>query len=119
MVYDLRGLFEGVRRRLAHNPALELADVAADLKVERHTIEGAVREVTGKSFRRFRRDIRLQVALDALTSRPEQSIKEIAFHAGFRSTQAFARFIRKAYGCSPTDLRRGLNPAGDSPRFVK
>jgi AraC-like DNA-binding protein len=121
MAYELRGLFDRAVAILEGNPRQSIKAVSQALRVERHTLEKAFWLSAGKSFRQFRRDAVLARAKELLASRPNVPVKEIAFLLGYSSERAFARFIRKALGCSPCELRRALlglpqPPAGSGRR---
>lgn len=81
-----------------------LNDIARELGVERHTIERAVRSVTGRGFRDLQQTILLEIATSRL--REGRSIKEVAFDLGFGSPQAFHRFVRRSSGRTPASLNR-------------
>ncbi|NWG14156.1 MAG: AraC family transcriptional regulator [Acidobacteria bacterium] len=87
-------------------PRIALRDLASDTALERHTIERAVREATGLSFRAYQRERLLTAALSLLADRPRRSIKEIAIAIGYRAPEAFSRFVRRATGSTPGEIRR-------------
>lgn len=104
MAYDLARLHELVRRELHADPRLSLSELSRRLGACRQTLEKAVRAETGKSFRDLRRELLASKASNLLAGGPYQ-IKEIAYVLGYKSPQAFARFVRTARGCSATQLR--------------
>jgi len=81
-----------------------LTEVAAEIGVERHTIEKVLRATTGQNFRELQRIMLLERA-NLLTAQGK-TIKEIAFELRFGSPQSFHRFIRKTCGKTPSLLRR-------------
>lgn len=110
MAYDLQGMFLRINRQLRASPGLSLEQLADSIKVERHTIEKAVKTVTGKTFRELRGDILLEHAKMLLGNNPNQSIKEVAFQLGYRSQRSFSRFIKASAGCSPKEFRQMKMP---------
>ena len=56
MSYDLVSIGALVHSRLTANPAIRLSEIAAELKVDRHTIGRALQLRFGRSFRELRRD---------------------------------------------------------------
>jgi adenylyl-sulfate kinase len=80
-----------------------LTELAAEIGVERHTIEKVLRATTGQSFRELQRTMLLERA-NALAAQGK-AIKEIAFELRFGSPQSFHRFIRKTSGRTPSLLR--------------
>lgn len=107
MAYDLRLLAERVEAYLSASPRKLLRDVAAELGVDRHTVERAVRDRTGKTFRQLQREALAAEALKLLTSEPPRSVKEVCFLLGYRSSSGFST--------SPACLREpptGIRKAG-------
>jgi AraC-like DNA-binding protein len=109
LAYDLYALFLSVSRDLQSVPCPSLEELSQRLDVERHTLERAVRGATGTNFRDFRSRMRLEQAKNVLRTRPNQTIKEVAFSLGFHSPRAFCRFVKAASGCSPKEVRRQLS----------
>lgn len=105
MAYDLPRLFHQIKSDLASNPRVSLAALSLKLKVERHTIEKAVRAMDGRRFRDLRNELMLGRAKALLSADVTLSIKEVAYLLGYRSPQAFARFVRGVSGSSPGGLR--------------
>jgi AraC-like DNA-binding protein len=107
VAYDLEGLFCRILTQLHSMPNIRLQDLSRRLRIERHTIEKAVKNLSGKTFREFRAQLLLQEATRLLGDNPAQSIKEVAFSLGYNSQRSFCRFIKSTAGCSPTQLRNG------------
>src|SRR5262249_41226801 len=103
--YDRHELFVRIRQRMEVSPFLQLVDLSDALRIERHTIEKAVKEATGSTFRDLRAEILLKRAIRLLGDNPGHSIKEISFSLGYNSQRSFCRFVRTTAGCSPTELR--------------
>lgn len=106
MSYDLAGLFERICTALSACPRAPLAALAEELRVERHTLERAVREVTGASLRALRAKTLVKVSGDLLRSQPQLSVKEVAARAGYPSARTFARAFKRASGVSPSAFAR-------------
>lgn len=98
-------LFQCVARATAER-RVTLTEVAREVGVERHTVERVVRSITGLSFRELQRNLLSERA--NLLLEQGRAIKEIAFEVGYGSPQSFHRFIRKAYGITPSCLRRSV-----------
>jgi two-component system, response regulator YesN len=105
MAYDLVGIFIRVNHHLRTVPGASLEEIAASMKVERHTIEKAVKKATGKTFREVRTRILVEHARDLLDRNPNHTIKEVAFQLGYQSQRSFSRFIKSVVGCSPREFR--------------
>jgi sulfate adenylyltransferase len=83
---------------------LTLSEVARLVGVERHTVEKAVRSVTGQTFRQLQRSLLIERAKLLLAQ--GRSIKEVAFDLGFASPQSFHRFVRSTSGKTPSWFRQ-------------
>jgi AraC-like DNA-binding protein len=110
MAYNHGKIVGRLRRLLTENVRLRLLEASRELGVERHTVEKALKEVTGRSFREYRQQILLEEALRLLAQEASLSTKQIAVHLGYGSGTAFARFVRTQTGFSPTELRRQAEP---------
>jgi transcriptional regulator GlxA family with amidase domain len=106
MPYDLERLFETIDARVSDSPDLTLHDLARRLLVDRHTIEKAVHYVHDRSFRDFHRRKRLEKALALFADHGELSCKQVSAAVGFRSADAFTRFVKSMTGKTPTQLRK-------------
>ncbi len=111
MAYNLARVFCEVEARLQADPALTLGELAADLAVNRHTIEAAVRAREGISFREWKRRIVLSQARRSLLQDTTSPIKQISQSLGYRSASAFSRFIKARSGGTPAQIRNGRIPA--------
>lgn len=105
MAYHLVQLAGVVRKDLDAEPRVTLAQLSRRLGVCRQTLEKAVRAATGKSFRQWRAESLAVKACGLLAADGTHSIKEISYTLGYRSPQAFARFVRNACGFSPSQVR--------------
>lgn len=105
MSYNLSQVRAAVQNLLRDDPSLPLAQVSERLKVERHTIERAFR-LAGTTFRRFREDVAVQLAVDLLTGQGGRplSVKEVSSRLGYTSS-AFTRMIRRRLGTTPSAVR--------------
>lgn len=106
MIYDYCALFDSISLALRRDPRIRLCELSVQLRVERHSVERAVRLQTGQNFRALKRSLMFDRACDLLTHKPSCSIKEIAFSLGYRSPRSLARFIRALSGETPKALRR-------------
>lgn len=106
MAYHTEPLAQIVRARLALHPCLSLSEIARELGVSRHALSRALRNIHGASFRQLRCAAMSQAAESLLSDQPHKSVKEIAFSLGYRSPQAFSRFVKNKNGLSPKGIRR-------------
>jgi AraC-like DNA-binding protein len=106
MAYQRSCIFLKVESFLLVNPHSRLSDLSRKLHVERHTIEKSIREATGLSFRAHQKSRVLERAMQLLSQEGELSEKQIAALLGYRSLEAFCRFVRNATGRTPGQIRR-------------
>jgi len=84
---------------------LTISTIAASLDVSASTFTHTYKKVCGETFRETVYEWRLE-RLQALLERPDLSIKEMTSMLGFSHQSYLCAFIKKATGCSPTQLRR-------------
>lgn len=113
MAYQLASLARLVLERLRLSAGTSLAGAAHELKVERHTLERALRKATGKTFRELRAEVVGKKAVALLSAEPNRSVKEVAFSLGYQSPRAFSRFLKRTLGSTPAAarLRAALAPS--------
>ncbi len=104
MTYDLTCLFLEAEARLSESPQLHLYELAAELGVSCRTVETALRLGCGKTYRQLKKQKRLARAR-TLLKRPSLSRKEIAALVGYRSAEAFSRFVKSCTGKPPSRFR--------------
>ncbi|MBN1568607.1 MAG: helix-turn-helix domain-containing protein [Acidobacteria bacterium] len=104
MAYNRRMLLKEVDDLISKNPRIRLSEIASSLKVNRHTIENAMRSSRKLSFRDYRRRELMQMVRSML-SWPHASIKEVGIKLGYGSAASFCRFVQQSTGKSPSQLR--------------
>lgn len=57
------------------------------------------------TFSKWRIDLRMKEAHRLLTECPELTVMEVLYKVGYNDRTNFYRHFRRAYGCSPSDLR--------------
>jgi transcriptional regulator GlxA family with amidase domain len=107
MAYDLHRIFLQVRHNLELTPSMSLAQLSRNLRIERHTVEKAVKRAIGVTFREFRNGVLLRRAQDLLRDESNRTIKEVAFALGYRSQGSLSRFIRIMTGNSAKMIKTG------------
>ena len=105
MTYNRRMLLKEVDDLIATTPRIRLSEIARSLGVDRHTIENAMRTTRDTSFREYKRQELLQVAM-AMLNQPDVSVKEIGIKLGYSSAASFSRFVQQSTGKSPSQLRK-------------
>jgi AraC-like DNA-binding protein len=97
-------LFHEIDLALSENPALLLCEISRNFGVDRHNVERAVRIHAGTTFREFKKCKLLEKAANLLEA--GYYVKEVAAMLGYRSPEAFTRFVKTATGKTPRSLRQ-------------
>jgi transcriptional regulator GlxA family with amidase domain len=105
MTYNQRKLLKELEALVSSTPRIRLSEIARTLGVDRHTIENAMRSSRNTSFRDYKRQELMQMAL-AMLNQPDISVKEIGIRLGYASAASFSRFVQQSTGKSPSQLRR-------------
>jgi AraC-like DNA-binding protein len=106
MAYDTKTLLAEIDSILQSKPHVSLVALTKRLTVERHTIEKAIRDQRKVSFRQYRTEKMLEKTFRIMSERRGSSIKQIAVALDFTTAATFTRFVKRASGMTPTDLRR-------------
>lgn len=93
--------------------AVDIAALAAGMALSPSTLQRLVQRSFGCSVQAFVRRHRLESARAALLE-GRDNIARIAWRAGYGSPANFATAFGRAFGCRPSDLRRGGKPRGDA-----
>lgn len=93
-----------VERALTADPGASLGTITDQLRVDRHTVTRILREKRQCTFREFRARHVNRSSYYLLKS-SNLSIKEIAEKLGFATPRAFSRFVTRATGSRPKDIR--------------
>ena len=89
------------------DPSLGLDALAFKLGISSRVITHAIKQETGKSFRIFMRDLRVQVAMQIIdASRGKKPLAVVVEEAGFGSRKTFERAFRSACDKSPSEYAR-------------
>lgn len=91
-----------------------LADAAKSVHLSRRQFTDLFRRVTGSSWCRYIRTLRLEHAVRLLTN-TDKSVIAVAFEAGFEDLSQFHHNFKETYGCTPSTYREmhrvpALNP---------
>ena len=106
MTYSPGALIVAIDAKLALRPRIRLDNLARELQVERHSIEKLIRRVARVSFREYRNEKLLTRALALLREPGSLTVKQIAYILDYRSPGAFTRFVKRATGLTPAQIRR-------------
>ena len=102
--YDL---IQPVIERIQKHPEQELSLGEAARLAGRSlsTVTRLFKKVTGRSFKQYQVNYRLELAADHLQSMPNHPVAEIALAVGYDDALYFSRVFRKQFNCSPSDYR--------------
>ncbi|MBL7016029.1 MAG: PocR ligand-binding domain-containing protein [Kiritimatiellales bacterium] len=102
--YDL---IEPVIERIHTRPEepLSLTEAARLSNRSPSTVSRLFKKITGRSFKQYQTDSRLQFAAELLTASSNLPVSEVARRAGFEDPFYFSRIFHKYTGFSPSDYR--------------
>lgn len=84
---------------------ISIADVADALSYHESYINRIIKRETALSFHKYLVTVRLNKALNLLTSGNEISVEEVALKVGFQDSKYFATCFKKHYGISPSKAK--------------
>lgn len=87
------------------NKPIKISDIAKKSGYSLWYFQRVFKEYTGETIGNFFTKMKLEMALDLLTTSNE-SIGEISYLVGFSSHQVFTRRFSQVYGYTPIDVRR-------------
>lgn len=90
---------------------LSLSSLAGFLRVTTHKLSDCINSSFNKSFYEYINDFRVKYAAQQLIEKPEESITDIFYAAGFTTKSTFYSYFKKSYGCTPTQYRKNMNSA--------
>jgi AraC-like DNA-binding protein/mannose-6-phosphate isomerase-like protein (cupin superfamily) len=90
-----------------------LADAAKSVHLSRRQFTDVFRKVTGQSWCRYIRTLRLEHAVRLLTN-TDKSVIAVAFEAGFEDLSQFHHNFKENYGCTPASYRENHRVNGAS-----
>ncbi len=104
MAYRQEKLVQLVLDLVRQVPGMTAAEASERLRVHRHTLQRALKS-NGCSFALIRRASVLERLGRHFAAAECTSLKQVWTELGFSSASAFARYIRRATGKSPSELR--------------
>ncbi|MDF7823398.1 PocR ligand-binding domain-containing protein [Pontiellaceae bacterium B12227] len=102
--YDL---IAPVIEQIQEHPELELQLDEASRLVGRSasTVSRVFKKVTGRSFKQYQVNHRLELAAVQLKAKPNSPVAEIAMAVGYDDALYFSRVFKKQFHCSPSEYR--------------
>lgn len=92
-----------VKKKMKHD--LQLPDIAREVGMSRSYFSRCFRDITGKTFQDYVRDLRIEQA-KKLLRHTKRSISWIAAESGYPNERYFSRVFRELTGTLPRDYRR-------------
>ena len=106
MSYDTPAFASLVVKRLAEFPHITLVVLSLELQIDRHTLNRALVESTGLTFRQLKNLKHSEVIQALFCHASPGSIKQAAVEAGYGSGASLARRTRRTMGMTPSEIRR-------------
>lgn len=87
-------------------PDTGLKETAAGFGVSADQLSAYCRNIIGKPFRSWRKELRIRESMRLLLERPELSTRDVAELVGVMDKSDFRRQFTEICGCSPAEWRR-------------
>jgi methylphosphotriester-DNA--protein-cysteine methyltransferase len=107
MSYSLEEIFVKLDSLLSENPNARLVEFSQSLNVTQDTVQAAVRDATGVSFREYQKQRILMETVRLLAEKGELSEGDIALRVGHKSPDSLFNMVELETGTNP-DAFRGL-----------
>lgn len=85
---------------------VRLSALAEQLSVSQEHLSRVFKKETGMGFKEYLTGFRLQKAEEMLKHETGRAVSEVAYACGFNDGNYFSYIFKKAYGVSPTEVRR-------------
>jgi len=88
---------------------ITIEEVASQIGTNRSYLSEHINSGTGKNFRQWMNELRIEEAQKLLRQNPEMSVNEIAFAVGFVNNSHFGRQFRLFTATTPNEWRKNKN----------
>ncbi len=88
-----------------YDPFFNVDSLSESLHISKNRLINLFREYTGKTPGRYILDCRLEQAV-ALLHGTDAPVREVALRCGFSESRTFTRFIKRALGATPLEVRK-------------
>ncbi len=110
---DLQELYDSIERvfrekQLYLNPDLSVIMLAEELNTNRTFISTCINTITGKSFRTWLAEYRLNLFLEKQNENPDSPIDKLLTQCGYKDQSTFRRQFKATFGMTPSEYRNGL-----------
>lgn len=100
------------------NEQFGVSELAQELAMSRSSLLRKVKQYTGSSVSQFIREQRLEQAMELLEKNTD-TVSEIAYQVGFKSTSYFIRCFREHYGYPPGEAEKRAFDKSKTPSTSK
>lgn len=104
---DMQELFVRIEqvtkeKELYLNPGFSMGMLADELRTNRTFISACINTVTGKPFRAWLADYRLNLFLEKQKENPDASIDQLVMQCGYKDQSTFRRQFKATFGTTPS-----------------
>lgn len=93
-------------KQLYLNPDLSIIMLAEELCTNRTFISTCINNVTGKSFRTWLAEYRLNMFIEKQKKNPDTPIDQLLTQCGYKDQSTFRRQFKATYGMTPSEYKR-------------
>lgn len=93
-------------KKLYLDPDLDIKTLAEEVGSSRTSISACINSITGKTFRNWLSEYRLELFVQMLMANPETPIEELTIQCGYKEQSTFRRQFKAAYGMTATNYRK-------------
>ncbi len=87
------------------NPHLSVQTLADKMAISERTLQNKIKAYTGLTPNQYLTEARLQKARELLEAKAFQTISEVCYAVGFKTTQYFAVIMKKRFGKAPSEYK--------------
>ena len=94
---------ESIVQAQLKNPHLSVQTLAEKMNISERTLQNKIKAYTGLTPNQYLTEARLQKARALLEARAFQTVAEVCYAVGFKTTQYFSAMMKKRFGKAPSD----------------
>ena len=95
--------------KLYRKPDMSVSELAAELGISERRLKRAINNAYNKTVSEYLNDRRVQAACRLLRDKPDMTLDEISFEAGFASSKTFQKTFISTMGQTPEQYRSMTN----------
>ncbi len=110
---DMQELYDRIEqvirdKQLYLNPDFNSITLAEELNTNRTFISTCINNITGKSFRSWLAEYRLNLFLAKRENNPDVPIDQLLTQCGYKDQSTFRRQFKATFGMTPSEYKRGV-----------